>query len=259
MFIRSSKKRAIEKLATNTNKRGCKKKEEIVISDDDLDKLLTNTNDNVSQSKSKKKHLNERIDNINNPPSKTAEVETNQNSRPNDLTKMIPSRMLSNDSISNKRTLNNTLSNQTPSRTRDPLLNLSVNRVTPSKTYDSRSGSCISNDYTPNQSVTPSRILSRENSPTDYLSRNKFGFSNKNLRMISEKGTFDYMYSNGIRSSIPRANSPFGYIPSNRTVLLRPIPLGPKDNTLNISNNTTLTQDAMNFNTVEEIIPSPFN
>ncbi|CAI2181487.1 8979_t:CDS:1, partial [Funneliformis geosporum] len=67
------------------------------------------------------------------------------------------------------------------------------------------------------------------------------------------------MPSIGIRPSIPRANSPFGYIPSNRTVLSRPTPLEPKDNILNISNNTTLTQDAMNFNTVEEIIPSPFN
>ncbi|CAI2177062.1 16236_t:CDS:2, partial [Funneliformis geosporum] len=178
-----------------------------------------------------------------------AEVETNQNSKPNDLTKTTPSRMLSYDSISNKQTLNNTLSNQTPLRTCDPPSNLSVNRVAPSKTHDSRSGSCISNDYTPNRSVTPSRILSRKNSPTDYLSRNKFGFSNRNSRMMSEKGTFDYMPSNGIRSSIPRANSPFGYIPSNRTILSRPTPLGPKDNTLNISNNTTLTQDAMNFNT----------
>ncbi|CAI2197093.1 9731_t:CDS:2, partial [Funneliformis geosporum] len=238
-FMRSSKKRAIEKLVTNTNKRGRKKKEEIVISYDDLDKLLTNTNDNVSQSK------------------KAAEVKTNQNLRANDLTKTTPSRMLSYDSISNK-TLNNTLSNQTPSRTRDSPSNLSVNRVAPSKTHDSRSGSCIPNDYTsnrsvnrvapskthdlrsgscipndytPNRSVTPLRILSSENSPTDYQSRNKFGFSNRNSRIMSEKGTFDYMPSNGIRSSIPKAKSLFGYIPSNRTVLLRPTPLEPKDNT----------------------------
>ncbi|CAI2181485.1 8978_t:CDS:2 [Funneliformis geosporum] len=114
-----------------------------------------------------------------------AEVETNQNSRPNDLTKMIPSRMLTYDSISNKRTLNNTLSNQIPLRTRDPPSNLSVNRVASSKTHESKSGLKY---YTPsNRSVTPSRILSRENSPIDYLSRNKFGFSNRNLRMMSEK------------------------------------------------------------------------
>ncbi|CAI2201962.1 6900_t:CDS:1, partial [Funneliformis geosporum] len=48
-----------------------------------------------------------------------AKVETNQNLRANGLTKTISSIMLSYDLISNKRTLNNTLSNQTPSRTRD--------------------------------------------------------------------------------------------------------------------------------------------
>ncbi|RIA79296.1 hypothetical protein C1645_746000 [Glomus cerebriforme] len=55
LSMRSSKKRAMEKLATsNTNKRGRKKKEKIVISDDDLDNFLINTDDNVSQSKSNK-------------------------------------------------------------------------------------------------------------------------------------------------------------------------------------------------------------
>ncbi|RIA83387.1 hypothetical protein C1645_833899 [Glomus cerebriforme] len=276
--MRSSKKRAMEKLATsNTNKRGCKKKEEIVISDDDLDNLLTNTDNNVSQNKndSDSNILNDgngqhednnqnnsqicqndsngqnngqsNDDGQNNGQSnddEAAEVGTNnQNSRPNilqsGLTNTTSLRMSSHDSRSNRQTPNDILSNQIiPSRTDSRSSSHISNDYIPSRTCNSRFNSYILNDYTPSNrsvnQVTPSRTLSRENSLTDYLTRNKFGFLDRNFRIMSEKSTFDYMPSNGIRSSIPKANSPFDYVSSNRTAS-RLTPLGRK------------------------IIPSPFN
>ncbi|CAI2196004.1 11095_t:CDS:2, partial [Funneliformis geosporum] len=173
-----------------------------------------------------------------------AKVETNQNSRPNNLTKTISSRMLSYDSIFNKQTLNNTLLNQTLLRTYDPPSNLLVKRVIPSRTHDSRSDSYIPNDYTLNRSVNrvaPSKTHDSSFGPNDYILSNRSVTPSIKLSKENKKSTFYYMPSNGIRPSILRANSPFGYIPSNRTVLSRLILLGPKDNTLNISNNTTLT------------------
>src|SRR5581483_7521964 len=85
-----------------------------------------------------------------------------------------------------------------------------------------------------------------ENSPIDYLARNKPGFPDRSSGIMSEKSLF--------------ANNPFSYVPSNRTVLPRSTPLGPKDNTLNTFNNMfTSTQETINFNMIGEAIPSPFN
>ncbi|RIA96603.1 hypothetical protein C1645_815296 [Glomus cerebriforme] len=290
--MRSFKKRAMEKLATsNINKRDRKKKEEIIILDDDLDNLLTNTDDNVSQSKndSDSNILNDgngqHEDNDQNNGQNDDNSQNNGQSNDDGQNNGQSNDDNQNNSQNNDDGQNNSQSNDdgpdsdddsfsgndyngfndnsnnfndgfnnnyndlnddeeaaemgtNNQNSRSNILQSGLTNMISSKITDSRSSSHILNDYTP--------------------SRTRDSRSDRNFKMISEKSTFDYMPLNGARSSIPRANSPFDYIPSNRTAS-RLIPLGPKNNTINIFNNITLTQDVMNFNTVGKIIPSPFN
>ncbi|CAG8552259.1 21307_t:CDS:2 [Racocetra persica] len=248
MSSRNAKSRANEKISTNTSKkRGCKRKEVVDSSLNDLNDPLSNTKqqkvvvislpsndrDNNIPSKNKRGHKKKQESVVFQPLQIITEFLND------DISNIIGDN-ISNDDVAQGFTT----TQETEFNSQNTLM------------LNSRGNNCNQDDFISSNRIAFSRFMSIPDSREDSL------ILYRSMLALESRNGIDLNRASEIVSN-SRANSQFDYVFLNNTSRSRPIsPLRSRNNTMNILRNDTHdveTNSIHHFDITNKVVPSPFN